>query len=129
MNEIAARWGRQLREKVFVPAVVALVTSSFTSIGIWQWQQHQLQRWGSQVVVDIRITNNDKALVIRNLGAVDISDVAVYFSRYTIGVKEREAGNWYLTGKIESVSKAGTPLKTWEHVTAQGGEVRWPLES
>jgi len=76
--KLSIRWA-PVRDKVLVPAFVALVTSAIT-VGVWQWQQYLMQRWGSQVVVDIRITN-DKALAIRNLGAVDISDIAVYFSQ------------------------------------------------
>jgi len=77
-----------LRDKILLPLVVSLVVSLVTSVAIWSWQQERLQRWASQVVVDIQITN-DKALAIRNLGAVDSSDFSVYFSQYLIGVKAR----------------------------------------
>jgi hypothetical protein len=117
-----------LREKILIPVVVSLVVSLLTSVVIWSWQQDRLQRWASQVVVDIQITS-DKALAIRNLGAVDLSDVAVYFSQYVIGVKQREAGHLYITGKIESVSKSGTPLVRWARIESYGGEVRFPLAS
>ncbi len=117
-----------LRDKILLPLVVSLVVSLVTSVAIWSWQQERLQRWASQVVVDIQITN-DKALAIRNLGAVDITDVAVYFSQYLIGVKAREAGHLYITGKIESVSKSGTPLVRWDTIRSSGTEVRFPLAS
>jgi hypothetical protein len=116
---------QSLREKILIPVVVSLVVSLLTSVVIWSWQQDRLQRWASQVVVDIQITS-DKALAIRNLGAVDVSDVAVYFSQYVIGVKAREAGHLYITGKIESVSKSGTPLARWDRIRLDE-EVQLPL--
>lgn len=116
-----------VREKILIPVLVSLLTSLFV-VGIWWWQQDWLQRWASQVVVDIQITS-DKALTIRNLGVVDISDVAVYFSEYAIGVDVREAGHLYITGKIESVSKSGTPLMRWDRIRSNGGEVQLPLAS
>jgi len=63
------RWSAQLRDNILVPAVVALLVALITSVGIWLWQQDRLQRWNSQVVVDIEITY-DKALSIRNAGHV-----------------------------------------------------------
>ena len=63
------RWSAQLRDNILVPAVVALLVALITSVGIWLWQQDRLQRWNSQVVVDIEMTY-DKALSIRNAGHV-----------------------------------------------------------
>jgi len=118
-----ARWRRQLLDKVLTPAVVALVTS----VVVWQWQQGQLQRWSSQAVVDVDITN-DKALSIHNAGVVALSDLDVYLTSYTVGLKVKEAGHVYFTGEIESFSKAGGRLKHWD-VLPSGQTIRYELLS
>lgn len=121
----AQGWRAQVRDKVVIPAVVAVLTSLLTSVGIWWWQQDRLQRWGSQAVVEIDISH-DKALSIYNAGVVDISDVAVFLTEYIVGVKTKEAGHLYLTGGIESFSKASNALKRWDRVPS-GQTIRYPL--
>ncbi len=117
-----ARWSRPLLDTVLTPAVVALVTS----LTVWQWQQGQLQRWSSLAVVDIDLTN-DKVLAIHNAGVVGLSDLGVYVTTYTIGLKTKKPGELpYITGEIESFSKVGGPLKHWD-LLPPGQVIRYGL--
>jgi len=116
------RWSSRLRDRILIPAVVAIITSVITSVGIWWWQQSLLQQWGSQIVVEIRIAK-DKELSIKNVGAVDIADVDVFFAQYIVGMEAREAGHLYTTGKIETVSQSFAPVKHWDRIAARHSEL------
>ena len=90
---------------VVTSLVTALITSFVTSVIVWSWQQGQLQRWNSRVVVDITITPK-KILTIHNAGVVDVTDANIFFTEYVLDGEIREGGHLYLKPNIRSFSKA-----------------------
>jgi hypothetical protein len=113
-------------QTVLISVITTLVTTFVVGLPLWAWQQKRLQRWGSRPVVEFGMTPR-KVLSIRNTGDVDITDVQVFFTQYSIQSEERQPGNIYLGEGLDGqVSAAFSPLKTFTKIGA-GETSEWDM--
>ncbi len=96
--------------------VLAALLSSMVPISLWFGQQTKLQQWASRPEVEIKV-DKDGNLVINNRGPVDLKNIEVFFTAYTLNTVKDTGGHW-VSGEIQGVSPANRSILSAEYLQA-----------
>lgn len=100
--------------------------TAFAVYCLWTGQQQLMQQAAARPVLDISV-DLDKRLFIKNLGTIDIEDLTVDATIYTL--KGTRKGNHIAITGIESFSKLSVPIWTTSVLAKTGGVIQIDLRT